>query len=69
MRNWTPLQDKVARLDKRLDTLTAKPSRERTPAEVGQISELARSKRRLVTAITECRQAYLGSLARMGLDS
>lgn len=69
MRNWTPTLKKIDRLNKRLDTLTMTPSRDRTPAERGQISELAKEKRRLKGLVLERRNAYLARLAQMGLDS
>lgn len=67
--NWTPLNDKVARLNARLDTLTAKPAKLRTHAERGQISVLAKQKRGLLGTIKARRDAYLARLARIGLDS
>ncbi len=69
MRNWTPTLKKIARLDSRLDVLTATPSRDRTPAERGQISDLAKEKRRLRALVVARRNDYMDRLVRIGMDA
>jgi len=69
MQNWTDLNKRIARLDKRLDTLTAKPSRDRSSAEVGQISMLAKLKRTLIEDRKARRERYFRYLAQLGLDA
>lgn len=69
MKSWIKLNTKIERLDKRLDALTATPSRSRTNSERGQISILAKQKLALLAERKRRRDAFFAHCSRIGLGA
>jgi hypothetical protein len=67
--NWTKINSNLERIERKLETLTQTPAKDRTPAQRGQISQLVKEKVALKVKRQERRVRWLEHLARIGLDA